>query len=43
MLDYLSFLLDKSNDFVLWQADKASYAVLFCRMEQGVITSWPGI
>ena len=39
MLDYLIALLDDSNDFS-WQAAKASYAVLLCRMEQGEIASW---
>ena len=39
MFDYLIALLDDSNDF-LWQAGKASHAVLLCRMEQGEIASW---
>ena len=39
MLDYLISLLDDSNDFS-WQAAKASYAILLCRMEQGEVTSW---
>ena len=37
--DYLIALLDDSNDF-LWQAVKASHAVLLCHMEQGEVTSW---
>ena len=39
MLDYLIALLDDSNDF-LWQATKASHAVLLSRMEQGEVISW---
>ena len=36
MLEYLIALLDDSNDF-LWQATKARYPVLLCRMEQGEV------
>ena len=39
MLDYLIALLDDANDF-LWQAAKASHAVLLCRMQQSEVTSW---
>ena len=36
MLDYLIALLDDCNDFS-WQAAKASYVMLLCRIEQGEI------
>ena len=39
VLDYLISLLVDSNDF-LWQAAKASDAVLSCQMEGGAVTSW---
>ena len=39
---YLIVLLDDSNDF-LWQAAKASHAVLLCQMEQGKIANWSEI
>ena len=36
MLDYMIALMDDADDF-LWDAAKASHAVLLCRMEQGEI------
>ena len=39
MLDYLIALFDNANDF-LWDAAKASHAILLCRMEQGEIANY---
>ena len=39
MIDYLTALLDDSNDYS-WQAAKASHAVLLCHVEKGEVTSW---
>ena len=39
MLDYLIALFDDANDFS-WDAAKASYAFLLCRMEQGEIKNY---
>ena len=39
MLNYLTALLDDSNDFS-WGAAEACYAVLLCRMEQGEIKDY---
>ena len=36
MLEYLSEIMKDANDFS-WQSDKASHAVLLCRMEEGKV------
>ena len=39
MLDYVISLFDDANDFS-WDAAKASYMVLLCRMEQGKVKNY---
>ena len=41
MLDYVINLLHDATD-LSWAFEKASHAVLLCRMEQGEITGWHG-
>ena len=39
MLDYLIALMEDAHDFS-WDAERASHAVLLCRMEQGEVINY---